>query len=146
MSRQTFRLAPIAMLLVAAGCGSAPTEIADPSGTYALTTINGRPLPGVVSRTSDRTLELLTSTLTLTVDHRFSFSGRFRTTIGDGYVIETTEVATGSWTLRGTTVSIAVDQDVDVGASAMTWAWDGRKTLTIQDPSGSVPVTLVFTR
>ena len=142
MSPHACRLCHIAVVLVAIGCGGSPTDVSDPSGAYTLATINSKPLPGVVSRSGDRTIELLTSTLMLTADHRFFFSGRMRVTTADGGSDETSEAGSGTWTLRGTIVHFAVETPVDFGANAATW--DGRRTLTFDDPSGSVPVIMVF--
>lgn len=144
MSPHVCRLCHIALYLVAVGCGGTPTDASDPRGAYTLATINDKAPPGVVSRSGDRTLEILTSTLTLTTDHRFFFSGRMRVTTADGGSGETSEAASGTWTLRGTIVHFAVEAPVDFGANAATW--DGRRTLTFNDPSGSVPVIMVFVR
>jgi hypothetical protein len=143
MLRHIARLAPITLFSLAIACG-APTEVAGPSGTYTLATINGKPLPGLVSRSSDRTIELLASTLTLTADRRFSFSARMRVTVVGGSPIETAESAQGSWELRGTIVDFTLEGSANIGVNEM--AWDGYKTLTVNDPSGSVPVMMVFTR
>jgi hypothetical protein len=145
MSRRKGRIhlaAALAFAVIASGCRTATTEVQpNPSGSYLLVSINGKPLPGLVSVTIDRAIEMLASSVTVTSNHRFSFSGRVRITTPFG-VSEITQAGTGSWTLRGALLDMTPDDPSVMAPVVLTW--DGSSMLTADDPTGTVPVVMVF--
>lgn len=134
----------LSLAMMVAACGGSTTEAKrDPSGTYTLISINGKPLPGVVSISGDRTTEMLGGSVVVSGDHRFSFTGRTRTSMATG-VAEITKSGTGQWTLRDEVLLLIPDDPTLIAPTAL--AWDGGTTLTANDPYGTVPVILVFER
>ncbi len=137
-----FSAVTLSFAVALGACVGAATETQrDPSGTYVLISINGKPLPGLVSQTSERTIEMLAASVTVTTNGRFSFSGRTRTTTSAG-VAEITQVGTGAWNLHDDVLSLVPDDPTIIAPTALRW--DGGATLTASDPTGSVPVVLVF--
>ena len=141
-AKQSQRALLLAGAIAVGGCGGTGTEPQrDPSGTYVLVSVNGSPLPGVVSRTTDRTTEMLASSVTITANQRFAFSGRTRMTTASG-VNEFTQTGMGSWQLRGSALDMVPDDPSVMAPTTLTW--DGAATLTANDPTGTVPVVMVF--
>jgi hypothetical protein len=101
--------AAIGALALAMACGGGdgdPVGTAPPAdvvGTYRLQRIGNSMLPAVVERTTTRTIELISETLTLNADRTFTDVTDLRETTG-ATVRTVAQRATGTYTLNGNIV------------------------------------------
>jgi len=112
------RILAVALVAVAAACGGSD-GINEPgqgvAGTYALQTVNGAALPFVFFEGDGFKLEVTAATYVLEASGSFTNSASFRET-RNGVVTTSSEVGTGKYAVRGTTVTFTdTDGDVQVG-------------------------------
>ena len=118
---------------LASACGSnAGTEpvVTSVAGTWALTAVNGKPLPYVYA-VSDPKLELISKQYVITAAGMFFTSFTLRGTELDGTVNTTTSTDSGTDTLADNTVSFVYRSDgsvVTAHVSATTMTIDGNVT------------------
>jgi hypothetical protein len=142
--RAPLRLAtPFAVLLaLAAACGGeAVAPGGDVTGTYALSGIDGKAPPQVVSRTVARTVVLTTGSLVVGGDGSFAFVGELRVTSGTAVITEAQTIS-GSWRRTAGGIEIAPSEAGVVGSGSL--AFTRGNTLTLVDRGGAVPVTIEF--
>lgn len=134
-------LAAASLSLGTAACHDTAGTEPSPAGTYALVTVNGKAPPQLVARNANGDLEVMSATLVLKNDGTYASTYVYRAVANpSGNVEQTTR---GAWTVNGATVTYRPDGSSP--SSVSTMRWDGA-TLTLDDPAGSVPVTLVFRR
>jgi len=77
--------ATLAALAAAAACGgdspSAPATPKTPDGSYTITTVNGKSLPVAIFADTNYTYEVMSGTLVLTTDGKYSVVTKFRQTV-----------------------------------------------------------------
>jgi hypothetical protein len=76
------------------------------TGSYVLRTVNGSPLPYTIAGTGTDKTEILDDAITLFQGGGYSESGHTRVTV-NGQVTNTTNTESGSYSLFGTSVSLA---------------------------------------
>jgi hypothetical protein len=125
---------PTISILLAVGLGfslgachdSAASSDADAAvGVYALQTVDGQPLPAVISQQGNDIAEIIQGTVTLEANRSFEDSTILRLTIS-GVVSSETDATAGEWSLNGRTVQFSPNDSS--GLYAMTW--DGQDQLT----------------
>ncbi len=101
----------IACLLAVVACGSStdptPESVA---GTWALESVNGKPLPWVALEYASQTLEVTSEVLTVTSAGTFTLVVMYRETEG-GRVTTSSDTSAGRYTLDGNTAMFAVEGD-----------------------------------
>ena len=99
-------IAIIAFTGLVACSSESGTGVQSHAGTYTLRTVNGVALPYTIIQIDSTTrLELIDDALTLTDAGTFTESGHGRSTI-DGKVTTQANVATGTFTLDGTAITL----------------------------------------
>jgi len=86
MKKTLFTMASAALLLVGAGCSDYSTGIfgANVTGTFALQTFNGSPLPAFFDRNTFQERDLVLETFTLYADGTYADDYRMRTITSSG--------------------------------------------------------------
>lgn len=136
--------AAVAAVILLVACDSdsvAPSATA--AGTYRVSTINGAAPPAVISQSSQRTISLVGATLRIGGDSKFTLDDTLSVAVTGLGTGPQTDHRTGSYVISGSRVTFSPDQPGLLTVTTLDWS-DGKLTLT--DPSGSVPVTIVFTR
>jgi hypothetical protein len=134
------RILLIAAATAAIACSgdSATGPSATVSGTYSLSTVNGKALPFVVTDTVDgqvfTSTVLAPFTLALNSDKSMRMIGTFRVVIA-GQTQTFTDTATGTYTVSGNAVTLNSSE-----GDVLSGTWNGSDMLTISDP----PDVLVF--
>lgn len=132
------------VVLLAAACSSNTEPGATPlSGSYRVRSINGSPPPGLISQNSQRSVRLVGATLVIGTDNRFVMDDTLQVITSAGSAPQT-DHRTGSWTATTGRITFTPDQVGALDVTALDIGSDG--TLSLVDPSGSVPVTIVFSR
>lgn len=100
-------LAALALTAFVAACGDSTSPKKSPVGTWSLSTLDGAAPPLVVASSSDSTLYLTGSTLTIEQSGSFTESIGLRLTWQSG---DSTfqQVDAGKWTMSGTTITFNV--------------------------------------
>ena len=75
------------------------------AGTYTLRTVNGSPLPYVLTQTATSKTELLDRAITLYEGFSYAESGHLRTTAGSQVTTETIARG-GTWAVSGNSISL----------------------------------------
>jgi hypothetical protein len=138
MVRSLARLAAFAVLVGLTACGGSESTAPAQSinGTWSLQTVNGAPLPYVLSQSGADKIEVLSDVFTLGAASAFTRTTTVRTTTG-GQATTSTIPDSGTFAVSGSTVTIHLGSD----ASASAGAWSGN-TITIAE-SG---LTFVYMR
>lgn len=103
--RRAAALALVASVATLAACGSdnnGSTGPGDVSGTYALATVDGDPLPYTVPNNPEHTIVVQSATITLGSDHSYTVTG---TGTSDGGDSQQVLADAGTYTLSGSTVT-----------------------------------------
>ncbi len=127
-----------------AACGGdslpgGPQTYKDPVGSYDVATVNAQATPYKIFAADNYSYEVMSSTIVLTADGKFSLKETFRQTIAgkqDTFVDSTG----GTWVLSGTTVSFVNGQDGS--ADKADWASSG--SLTFVENEGTATNTYVY--
>ena len=105
-----------------------------------MTTVNGKALPVAIFADTNYTYEVMSGTLVLTTDGKFTVVSKFRQTI-PGNVSLFVDSTGGTWALSGTTITFTnVD---DKSTNTATWA---NTQLTFVDNDGKTTMTVVYAR
>jgi hypothetical protein len=104
-------LAGLALLLTVAACGdSTGPDTDDVTGTYALQSVGGKPLPAVVDEQDGATVEFLSGTMTISEGSRWSTQAMLRITEGTS-VVTVPGTGGGTWRWRGSTLMLTDAED-----------------------------------
>jgi hypothetical protein len=128
MRRTAFVATMILAILSAAGCGGDSTGPATQSiaGSWTLQSVNGSPLPFIVTQTGTDRLEVLSDVIVISETGSFTQTTSTRTTTNG--VPTTQSVAdAGSYTLNGSAVTLHFNSDGFTG----TASWSGTTITTI---------------
>lgn len=117
-----------------------PKIYTTPAGTYNASSINAQPLPFKVFAADNFTYEVMSGTMSLTSDGKFSVKQTFRQTIA-GKVDVFVDSTGGTWSLSGTTVNFVNGQD----GSTDKADWANIGTLTFTEIDGPSTNTYVYT-
>jgi len=116
--RVALALLPLTFPIAACGDSTAPETVV---GVYAMQSINGSAPPAVVGQDASGTLEVTGGQVSLNADQTFSDRTDFRfTDASTGAVTTTQDVATGTYTRSGNTVTLT-----PTGESPYSLTWDG---------------------
>jgi hypothetical protein len=109
------------LLLVVAACGDDdPAGPEDITGTYALTTVGGDPLPVTIDESEGYLLELLGSELVIEAAGTYTETSSYRETVGTDVSVYD-ESSAGTWDQDGTSLELTdSDQDVISGTVSTT--------------------------
>jgi hypothetical protein len=117
------------------GTPSGPTS---PTGSYSMSTVNGKPLPFTMFSDTNYRYEVTAGTLSLTGDGKATVWMTYRQTVVTN--VETfVDSSSGTWTRSGSAVSFAWP---DSSHETATWA-NGQ--LSVAHVDGSVTTTYVYT-
>jgi len=137
-------VAMFAVLTAAAACGgdspSAPATPKTPDGSYTISTVNGKSLPVAIFADTNYTYEVMSGSLVLTTDGKYSVVTKFRQTI-PGNVSIFPDSTGGTWVLSGT--SITFTNNDDKSTDTASWA-NGQLTFTEVD--GKTTTTYVYAK
>jgi hypothetical protein len=115
------------------GCGDGSTSPGSArvfGGAFALTSVNGQPLPATLQPPSATiTITLLSGTLSLTADGRHSFSSAWQETVS-GTTTSLAADCPGTWTRRGNVFTLAETSSPTCGGS-YTATWDGANRVIV---------------
>lgn len=113
MSRETWRTFSLALLAAGLALGacsrSSTSPVADASGTYVLSTVNGDSLPATISQSADTTIAVTAGEVTLSRDASASYSLSLRYTVGT-VSSPALEADDGVWAINGDSIQIAWQQ------------------------------------
>lgn len=114
-------LPALALVVALTACGDKSSEplLAPIQGTWSLHTINGVPLPFVVSQAGANKLELTSDVFTVAAGGRFTQVTTMRTTLNGQTSTQVTPDA-GNYTLTGNAVVFQFDSDGMTGTAALT--------------------------
>ena len=137
-------VATFAVLTAAAACGgdspSAPATPKTPDGSYTISTVNGKSLPVAIFADTNYTYEVMSGSLVLTTDGKYSVVTKFRQTI-PGNVSIFPDSTGGTWVLSGTSITFTNNDDKSTDTAA--WA-NGQLTFTEVD--GKPTTTYVYAK
>ena len=137
-------VATFAALASAGACAgdspSGPATPKTPDGSYSIATVNGKGLPVAIFADTNYTYEVMSGSLTLTTDGKYSIVTTFRQTIPDN-VSTFVDSTGGTWVLSGTSVQLTNGQDGSPDTA--TWA-NGQLTFTETD--GKTTTIFVYAR
>lgn len=102
--RRLFFVLPLAAMLACSGDGSTGPG-ASIAGAYALTTVNGAPLPFVVQQAGTYKYEITADTYMLAAGGSWTEVRADRTT-SNGAVTTSTKTDAGSWSSNGTSITL----------------------------------------
>ena len=125
MSRRTFAALTLIALVAACGGDTATAPQAEVSGTYALSTINGSPMPFVLGPTQTGTLSIVSGNVIVNANGTYSVGFTVRETAG-AVSTDATDTGTGTWTRTNETIRFRDDAD-----GTITSAQFASNTLTI---------------
>lgn len=121
---------------------SGPVTYKDPTGTYLVTTYNGKSLPAAVFSDTNYLYELTSGSAALTSDGKYVNVLTFRQTI-PGNVSVFVDTEQGTWTQNGTTVQFTNALDATASDKAV---WSNTGKLTFVEPhTGGGSDTIVYT-
>ncbi len=118
---------------------SGPKTYKDPVGSYDVATVNAQVTPYKIFSADNYSYEVMSSTLVLGADGKFSLKETFRQTIAgkqDTFVDSTG----GTWVLSGTTVNFVNGQD----GSTDKADWANIGSLTFVESEGTATNTYVY--
>jgi hypothetical protein len=150
-SRTLVLVAGIVAAFVLAACGgdggSGPgsTTFKDPTGSYVISTINGKAPPTAIAASDTAGLflyEITGGTSVLTSDGKYINVLTTRVTV-PGSVQTFTDSARGSWTMNGTAVQFTNALDA-TSVDTASWSNTGKLTFAVQSPTGTGSDTLVY--
>jgi hypothetical protein len=124
-------------LFVAASCGGSDSTspgTAGITGSYALQTVNGAPLPFTVLQIGSDRIEVLNETVTLSDNGTFTQQGSLRIT-ENGAVSTDSYTEAGSYTRNGTALNLVFGSDGTTGTGTIS-----ENTITV----GISGVSLVY--
>jgi hypothetical protein len=137
-------VAAFTALMAAAACGgdspSAPATPKTPDGSYNIATVNGHALPVAIFADTNYTYEVMSGSLVLTTDGKYSIMTKFRQTV-PGNVSIFPDSTGGTWVLSGT--SITFTNSDDKSTDTATWA---KNQLTFTETDGKATTTYVYSR
>jgi hypothetical protein len=140
-------VAAFTALTAAAACGgdspsapATPTPSKTPDGSYNISTVNGKVLPVAIFADTNYTYEVMSGSLVLTTDGKYSIMTKFRQTI-PGNVSIFPDSTGGTWVLSGT--SITFTNSDDKSTDTATWA---NNQLTFTETDGKATTTYVYSR
>jgi hypothetical protein len=137
-------VAAFTALMAAAACGgdspSAPATPKKPDGSYNIATVNGHALPVAIFADTNYTYEVMSGSLVLTTDGKYSIMTKFRQTV-PGNVSIFPDSTGGTWVLSGT--SITFTNSDDKSTDTATWA---NNQLTFTETDGKATTTYVYSR
>ena len=107
------QLTALAALVLLASCGDGGTEPVDPriaaAGVYALTSVNGAPLPALYDQIPEARADFVGGTFTLRADGSYTESFTLRVTYTNGDPAEDVPfVENGTYTLAGSSATFTV--------------------------------------
>lgn len=122
--------AVLGIVLVAA-CNEPTVVNGDASGTYALTAVNGSPLPFTLDATATDTLVLTSGSITINADGTFVETLSADETIA-GVKTTQTNVCPGNYVQRGNAFTFSESLTSDQSCGARYGAkWDGANTVSL---------------
>ena len=136
-------VAAIGVMSFAIACGgdsTGPDESKTPDGTYAMSTVNGKALPAALFAESTYKFEIVSASLVLTTDGKYSTVATTRQTLPDN-VSTFVDSTRGTWLLTGAQVQFTDAQD---GAKETAAFANGQLTFTLVD--GKVTTTIVYAK
>jgi hypothetical protein len=115
------RIAAAALVsLAVVGCGetsTGPTN-ATMAGVWNLETINGSPLPVVVSGAAPTRVEVVSGVLTFTIEGTFTQVTKSRVTVS-GVTTDSTDTDSGTYTVSGPTLTVKFAPDNATGTATV---------------------------
>lgn len=142
-------LAAVLALATLAACGGdassgstnppPPTTYTNPAGSYDVSTINAKALPVAIFSGDAYTYEVMSGSLVLTADGKFSLKQTFRQTVA-GKIDTFVDSTGGTWVLNGTTVNFSNGQD----GSTDKADWANTGSLTFVETDGTASDTYVY--
>ena len=140
--RSSYAGAAITAAILGAACHSSTLAPArSVVGGYRVSTINGGAPPAVISKNEQRTISLVGATLRMTADNRFVLDDTLSVTANGLGTLPQTDHRTGSYAVSATKVTLVPDQPGLLDVTSLEWTGD---SLTLSDPTGSVPVVIVL--
>ena len=133
-------MAAMSFALACGGDSTGPEESKTPDGTYAMSTVNGKALPATVFAESTYKFEIVSASLVLATDGKYSTTSTTRQTL-PGNVSTFVDSTRGTWLLTGTQVQFTDAQDGTKETAAFA---NGQLTFTIVD--GKLTTTIVYTK
>ena len=137
-------VAIFAALAAMSACGgdspSGPATPKTPDGSYVISTVNGKSLPVAIFADTNYTYEVMSGSLVLTTDGKYSVVTKFRQTI-PGNVSIFPDSTGGTWVLTGASITFTNADDMSTDTAA--WA-NGQ--LTFSETDGKTTTTFVYAR
>ncbi|MEP6999040.1 MAG: hypothetical protein ABI969_01085 [bacterium] len=131
-----------ALTLTIAACGGGGgdsiTGPTSPTGSYKLTTVQGKALPYRVYSEVNYTVDVADASVTLNAGGAFTAAMRTEERV-DNHLSVYADTVTGNWVLTGSKVDLTVSDGTHTIGT-----WSG-KTLSFTDSSGVTPLTYVYT-
>jgi hypothetical protein len=122
--------AVLGVVLVAA-CNDATVANGDASGTYALSAINGSPLPFILDATATDTLVITSGNIVINADGTFVETLSADETTG-GVKTTNTNICPGNYVQRGNTFTFSESLTGDPNCGGQYGAkWDGNNTVSL---------------
>lgn len=94
----------VALVVLLAACGEV-TGPKSPVGTYALSSVDAKPLPATMYADTGYTVEVTAGTIALTADLKYTSSVTTRETV-DGNVSTYIDRFSGTWAQAGSTITL----------------------------------------
>lgn len=122
------------------GTTSPPPVTATPAGSYVITTVNAKPVPVALFDTASYKYEVVSGSLSITSDGKYSSVMVTRQTVGAD--IEMFSDSTGgTWVQSGTSVTLTDGQD----GTIVTGAWANAQ-ITFTEVDGATTTTVVYAK
>ena len=123
----------------AVACGDGSTAPGSPVGSYALSSVNGKPLPANVFSDTGFTVDISDGVLAVDGDGRFVMAVTSKWTV-DGNLTVFASADTGRWTQAGDTIVLTFSD-----SATETGTWKGN-FITLADSTGVSARTFLFAR
>jgi hypothetical protein len=121
------------------GSGDGGTGPSTTTGTYQLTTVQGKALPYRLYSDVNYSVDVADGSVTLTTDGNFLATLRSEERV-ENHLSVYSDTATGKWALSGSKV------DFTLSDGSHTSATLSNHTMTLVDSSGVTPLTYVYTQ
>lgn len=116
-----------------------PVVYTTPVGSYDVSTVNAKALPVAIYSAANYTYEVMSGTLVLTADGKYSITETFRQTVA-GKVDLFVDSTGGTWVLSGSSVNFVNGQD----GSTDKADWANTGTLTFVEAEGTANNTYLY--